>query len=91
MTNTTTTHLAGPAVHIGRYVKQVCLICGECLHEASADDHGGSILIVGAWYDHDEIRETLNLVEVTRAPRFNSDLDVPDNACVRSKRYWEVQ
>lgn len=84
-----TTHLAGNRVVIGQYAIQRCLLCGEVLDEfnarnmASLDGEPLAQLIVGGFYEVDGNR--ISLIKESDEPHFESDLDLPDNCCIRIK------
>lgn len=83
------THLAGTRVVIGQYAVQRCLLCGEVMDEFNARDmastDGGppDQFAVGGFYEFDGNR--MSLVGETESPHFESDLEIPDNCCVRSR------
>lgn len=83
------THLAGNRVVVGNYAIQRCLLCGEMLDEfnaafvAVADGSPIPELAVGGLYEIDG--NHTSLIRLTESPFFASDLDVPDNCCVRRK------
>lgn len=80
-------HLAGNRVVVGNYVIQRCLLCGEPLDEynasrvASPDRGGLSEYAVGGFYERDGNRTSL--IKLAETPYFESDLDLPENCCVR--------
>lgn len=82
-------HLAGNQVRIGSYVIQRCLLCGTVLDEVRLDrmavpdeSHlGYPQLIVGGFYEVEGNR--IGLVSISESSIFESDLDLPDNCCIR--------
>jgi len=90
-----TSHLAGSRVIIGSYVVQRCLICGEVLDEFNARDVCVEVnedgdtapmvsLILGGIYEiGDGNPRSMVLVRETKSPHFDSDIDLPDNMCIR--------
>ena len=83
-------HLAGPTVVIGRFGTQRCLICGEELVSYYIEKLGeeGTIaqLAIGGIYEFVKSGQELlhiEFVEMTEKPWFHSDLDIPENMCIR--------
>ena len=84
-------HLAGNRVVIGAYSVQRCLICGHAIDEfnasrmASIDGLPPSEFSIGCWYEITEGNpRRIELVGETDSPTFASDLELPDNACIRT-------
>ena len=83
------THLAGNRIVIGQYAIQRCLLCGEVLDEynarnmASPDGSSPGQLMVGGFYEFEG--NHFMLVQETESPHFDSDLDLPENCCVRNR------
>lgn len=83
------THLAGNRIVIGQYAVQRCLLCGEVMDEfnarnvASTDGSPPAQFAVGGFYEFEGNR--VSLVQETDSPTFESDLDVPENCCVRTR------
>jgi hypothetical protein len=87
------THLAGNQVVIGNYAIQRCLLCGEVLGEYRADMMMGvcsdgsaptiPMLTTGGFYEVDGNRTSL--VAEPTCPVYESDLDLPENCCIRLK------
>ena len=91
-------HLAGDRVVIGDYYVQRCLLCGKLLDEGNASRLMVAVepgeepppppgFSVGAWYEvlKGNPRTTI-FIEQSERPYFESDLDIPENACVRARR-----
>lgn len=82
-----TVHLAGPRVTVGLYAIQRCLLCGAVLSEynaryiASPDGSGPGMLLIGGFYEFEGNR--MSLVGESDTPNFASDLDIPENSCIR--------
>lgn len=83
------THLAGNRISIGQYSVQRCLLCGAVLDEYNARNlasPGGNTLtefLVGGFYQFEG--NHMMLVSQTESPHFASDLEIPENCCVRSR------
>jgi hypothetical protein len=83
------THLAGDRVVIGQYAIQRCMLCGEVLDEfnarnmASPDGETPAAFSLGGFYEVDGNRTSL--VRQADGPGFESDLDLPENCCIRSR------
>ena len=81
------THLAGNRIVVGQYAIQRCMLCGEKLDEfnardiASPDGRPLAELAFGAFYEFKGNR--MSLIGETQGPYFPSDLDLPDNCCIR--------
>lgn len=88
---TAITHLAGNQIVVGNYAVQRCLLCGDLLGEYRTDMMMGicsdgspptiPMLSTGGLYEVDGNRTSL--VSQTETPVFDSDLDLPDNCCLR--------
>jgi hypothetical protein len=87
-------HLAGNRIVVGQYAIQRCLFCGSILDEINAsrmaveegEDSRPGMLVVGGLYEfhYRNDRSTgFALIRETESPTFSSDLDLPDNACLR--------
>ena len=85
-----TTHLAGNRVVVGKYAIQRCLLCGAVLDEFNARNvascDGGTIaeFAVGGFYEFAGNR--WSLISQSEKPFFESDLELPENCCIRKKR-----
>lgn len=88
-----TTHLAGNRVIIGQYSIQRCLLCGEVLQEenfsqiavcSESPRTAFGEMVVGGFYRKDG--NMTILIEETEQPYFESDLDLPEDCCVRQKK-----
>lgn len=83
-----TVHLAGDAIRIGSYVIQRCLLCGEPLLEfdlrtMASTDGSVSTLALGGFYEFDGNCRVL--LKESEGPHFASDLDLPDDCCIRKR------
>lgn len=86
------THLAGNAISIGQYIIQRCLLCGEKLLEvntsrvlACSSNNNNKLLTlqVGGFYEVEGNRTSL--IASTDTSYFDSDLDLPENCCIRQQ------
>ena len=84
-------HLAGNRVVIGNYAVQRCLLCGEVMGEFNArnistlDGRPPSQFFVGGFYEFGE--DWITLIDETESPNFESDLEIPENCCIRAR--WD--
>lgn len=87
-------HLAGNQVVIGNYAIQRCLLCGKVLGEYDAslmmgicsDGSPPTIprLVTGGFYEFSG--NQTSLVAEPTSPIYESDLDLPDNCCLRLEK-----
>lgn len=87
------THLAGDLICVGPWYVQRCCLCGAAIlegnaaYEMSPDGHGVAAFALGAFVEVEGTQPVRSsVVGQAEGPRFASDLELPDNCCIRKEQ-----